>query len=70
VTEHIELTWCERCGSYVARCEHERPDGLESLAGLADNVERGAKAASTLARGFRGALQDAAKHLGGRWGKK
>lgn len=75
-TETIEARWCAACGSHVTRCKHRKrsstnnTDPLDGLAQVADDVERGAKAAAVLARGVRATIADAAGILGGRWGKK
>jgi hypothetical protein len=78
-TQTIEAHWCPRCRSHVTSCrhgkpaaasldesDHDDPDDFSGLAAVADDVQRVAKAGSTLARGFGRALNDAAGILGGR----
>ena len=77
-TKTIETHWCPECASHVTDCEHTPTDpselgpfdGFEGIAQVADNVERGARAASTLARGIRSAVGDAAAIFGGRIGRR
>jgi hypothetical protein len=65
-TTTLDVDWCQECGAYVSDCKHQ-PNGLTKLAHCARQVEKGARATSTLLDGVSSAIRDAASILGGRF---